>query len=186
MNGMFVKATSLDGMFVVEASRFEDERGSFSRIFCEEALAAIRPGLAFKQVNLSRTRSPGTVRGLHFQVPPAEECKYIRCMRGLVFDVAVDLRAGSPTFLRWYGVELAGNGTQQVFIPEGFAHGFQSLTEDVEMLYFHTEAWSREHERTVCYDEPLIGISWPLPATCVSQKDRQAPRLHRTFEGIQI
>jgi dTDP-4-dehydrorhamnose 3,5-epimerase len=123
---------------------------------------------------------------MHFQHPPAAEAKLIRCLRGGVFDVAVDLRAHSPTFLHWHGVELSEDGSRQFFIPEGFAHGFQALTDDVQLLYLHTAAWSREHEAVVRHDDPALSIAWPLPITRVSQKDRNAPLLDGAFDGIYL
>jgi dTDP-4-dehydrorhamnose 3,5-epimerase len=175
--------TPLAGLTVIETCPVGDERGRFVRVFCEAELARLRPGLHFTQINLSTTHQLGSVRGMHFQAAPMAEAKLIRCLRGRVFDVAVDLRAGSDTFLHWHGVELAADGERQIFIPEGFAHGFQALTDDVQLLYMHTSAWSREHERGLRHDDPRLAINWPLPVTLVSTKDRSAPLLDGRFEG---
>ena len=121
---------------------------------------------------------------MHFQYPPAAEAKLIRCLRGRVFDVAVDLRAGSPTFLHWHGVELNEDGPMQFFIPEGFAHGFQALTDDVQLLYLHTAAWNRQYEGALRHDDSVLSIAWPLPVTQVSEKDRNTPRLDDKFAGV--
>jgi len=145
-----------------------------------------RPALRWPQVNLSRTSGKGTVRGMHFQYPPAAEAKLIRCVRGRIFDVAVDVRAGSSTFLRWHGTELDEERPLQIFIPEGFAHGFQALTDTVELLYLHSAPWSREHEGRLRHDDPRLAINWPLPVTQVSQNDRNAPPLDSAFVGVRL
>jgi dTDP-4-dehydrorhamnose 3,5-epimerase len=177
--------TPLAGLTLIETTRIEDHRGQFSRVFCEAECAVLRPGLHWTQINVSRTYHQGTVRGMHFQYPPAAEVKLIRCLHGRVFDVAVDLRANSPTFLHWHGVELDADGTTQFFIPEGFAHGFQALSDDAQLLYLHTSAWNREQEGGVRHDDPAIGIAWPLPVAQVSAKDLQLRRVSDTgFAGI--
>lgn len=186
MDKLKVHYTPLAGLALVETGSIKDERGQFTRLFCESECSELRPRLRWTQINLSRTSLKGTVRGMHFQRPPSAEAKLIRCLRGRVFDVAVDVRAGSPTFLHWYGAELNENNSMQIFIPEGFAHGFQALTDDVELLYLHTVAWSREHEETLRHDDPKLGIAWPLPVTRVSEKDRNASLLTDGFTGIRL
>lgn len=183
MGGLSFSELPLQGMFRIETPATGDKRGRFKRIFCQTALAHLRAGLTFTQVNLSDTSQRGTIRGLHYQLAPAAEAKMIRCLRGRVFDVAVDLRAGSPTFLRWHAIELDADSDHQVFIPEGVAHGFQTLTDDVQLLYFHTANWRPDLERRLRYDDPRIGIEWPLPPSCVSDKDAQAPLLDGSFAG---
>jgi len=186
MGRMKFHSTPLAGLGLIETTRVEDERGQFSRLFCEAECATIRPGLHWSQINLSRTYDKGTVRGMHFQYPPATEAKLIRCLRGRVFDVAVDLRVESPTYLCWHGVELDENGATQFFIPEGFAHGFQALTDDAQLLYLHTAAWNREQEGGLRHDDPAIAITWPLPVTRISTKDRQWSLVKESrFAGIQ-
>jgi len=177
--------TPLSGLWEIETAPRGDERGRLSRLFCRDELAAIRPGLQFVQVNLSATTHRGTVRGMHFQRGPALEAKLIRCLRGKVFDVAVDLRAGSPTFGRWHAVELSEDNDRQVFIPEGFAHGFQALTDGVELLYQHTAAYTPECEGGVRHDDPALGIAWPLPVGIVSARDRAHPLIDSQFPGVQ-
>lgn len=176
--------TPLAGLFLIETAPKRDTRGQFVRVFCEEEYASIRKHWRWTQVNLSNTSHKGTIRGMHFQYPPAAEAKLIRCLRGRVFDVAIDLRAGSPTFMRWHGVELSEDSQFQYFIPEGFAHGFQTLTDDVQMMYLHTNSWSREHEGAIRYDDPLPEITWPLTVTQISEKDRNLPFLTAQFKGI--
>jgi dTDP-4-dehydrorhamnose 3,5-epimerase len=181
---MKLHATPLTGLTVIETNAIADERGRFSRVFCEDALRALRPGLHFPQINVSETFHRGTVRGMHFQRPPAAECKLIRCLRGRVFDVAVDLRPRSPTYLHWHSVELADDSHTEVFIPEGFAHGFQALTDDVQLLYLHTARWSREHEDRLRPDDPTLSIAWPLAVARLSDADGTARLLDDGFVGV--
>jgi dTDP-4-dehydrorhamnose 3,5-epimerase len=184
MGRISILPTPLEGLALVQTKTIADARGAFTRLFCQEELAPLRPGLCFPQVNLSATRGCGTLRGLHFQHRPMAEAKLIRCLRGRVFDVAVDLRKGSPTFLHWHGVELRADADTQVFVPEGFAHGFQALEEEVELLYMHTRPWSPEHDGRVRHDDPRLAIVWPLPAVNVSEADLTAAFLDAGFKGL--
>lgn len=162
-----------------------DARGRFTRLFCEAELAPIRAGLYFPQINLSETRGRGTLRGMHYQTPPAAEAKLIRCLRGRVFDVAVDVRADSPTFLHWYALELTEDNDRAVFIPEGFAHGFQTLTDEAQLLYMHTAPWAPACEAGLRHDDPRLAIRWPLPAANVSERDRGHALIDTRFAGIR-
>ena len=139
---MKLVATPIAGLWEVETVPHRDERGSLTRVFCADAFAEAAPDLRFVQVNHSITRRRGTIRGMHFQRPPAAEWKLIRCLRGRVFDVAVDLREGSPTFARWHAVLLGEDNQRQVLIPPGCAHGFQALDDDVELLYQHSAPYT--------------------------------------------
>lgn len=177
--------TPLEGVTVIFGHPRTDERGRFVRVFCADEFAALRAGLRFVQVNLSRTVRRGTVRGMHFQKSPAADAKLVRCVRGAVLDVIVDLRQGSPTFLEWHGVELSADAESGVFIPEGLAHGFQALTDDAELLYLHTAAYAPTHEGGVRHDDPRLGIAWPLPVRGVSSRDCSFALLDDTFVGIQ-
>ena len=177
--------TPLPGLHVVDTEPAADARGRFERLFCEHEWAPLRAGLHFVQVNLSTTSRRGTVRGMHYQRAPAAEAKLIRCVRGRVHDVAVDLRAGSPTFLRWHAVELRADEPRELFIPEGFAHGFQALSDDAQLLYFHTRAWTPECEGGVRHDDPRLGIEWPLPVAALSDRDRAHPLLDAGFAGLR-
>jgi len=182
---MKIDATPLDGLYEIERAGIGDARGRFTRLFCEQELAPIRTGLHFSQINLSETSGQGTVRGLHYQVPPAAEAKFIRCLRGSVFDVAVDLRTGSPTFLQWHAIELAEDNDRAIFIPEGFAHGFQALTDQVQLLYMHTAAWAPDCERGVRHDDPRLAIAWPQPVAMLSDRDRGYPLIDDGFAGVR-
>ena len=186
MDKMKLHHLPLAGLALIETVPLHDERGQFTRFFCEQELSGLRPRLHWTQINHSKTSRLGAVRGMHFQYPPAAEAKLIRCLRGRVFDVAVDLRIASPTFLRWHGVELSADGAMQIFIPEGFAHGFQALSEDVELLYLHTASWDPQREGRLRYDDPRLGIRWPLAVSQVSDRDRSAPLLTDQFTGIRL
>jgi dTDP-4-dehydrorhamnose 3,5-epimerase len=176
----------LAGMFEARAQVIQDERGRFARLFCMEALAGAHQGRSIVQINHSMTRSVGAIRGMHFQRAPAAEGKWVRCLRGRVFDVAVDLRRGSETFLRWHGVTLDAATMNAVFIPEGCAHGFQVLEPDSELLYLHTAMYAPALEAGVRFDDPALSIAWPLPITDVSERDRRHPLIDTAFEGIQL
>jgi dTDP-4-dehydrorhamnose 3,5-epimerase len=173
----------LAGLWIVETAPRGDARGRLTRLFCADAFERVREGLQFVQVNHSVTALRGTLRGLHFQRPPRAEAKLIRCLRGSVFDVAVDLRPESPTFGRWYGVELSEHNEREIFIPEGCAHGFQALSDDAQLLYQHTAPHTPECEAGVRHDDPELAIAWPLPPTRVSARDRDLPSLRELCRG---
>jgi dTDP-4-dehydrorhamnose 3,5-epimerase len=177
--------TSLSGLTVVERTRLEDSRGFLSRFFCLETMAAIgmKP---IQQINHTLTKKAGAVRGMHFQHPPSAEIKIVSCLKGRVLDVAVDLRAGSPTLLQWFAVELSDENKKSLFIPEGFAHGFQTLTEDCELLYLHTADYSPQHESALNPLDPRLSIEWPLAVTEISARDQSHPMLDSGFRGIKI
>lgn len=168
--------TGIAGVVRVELEPFEDERGSFARIWCEEELAAhgLTAGLA--QASVSRNTKAGTLRGMHFQHAPHEEAKLVRCTRGAIFDVALDLRRGSPTFLRWYGARLTAEDGAALFVPEGCAHGFQTLVDDTEVLYLISARYEPAAATGVRWDDPAFGIEWPDAAVrTLSARDRGWP-----------
>lgn len=183
---MNILPTPIEGLFEIHATPVKDARGRFTRLFCERELAPIRPGLHFTQINLSETHGSGTVRGMHYQKPPAAEAKLIRCLRGRVFDVAVDLRADSPTFLHWRGLELSEDNDRAIFIPEGCAHGFQALTDDVQLLYMHTAPWTPDREGGLRHDDPRLAIAWPREVTGVSARDRGYATINDSFAGMSL
>ena len=178
--------TPLQGLFEIQTDASSDTRGKFTRLFCEQDFGHARPHLHFTQINLSDTRQKGTIRGMHFQAPPVAEAKLIRCLRGHVFDVAVDVRHGSRTFLQWHAIELSEQNERAIFIPEGFAHGFQTLCNDAQLLYMHTAPWSKQHEYGLRQDDPRLAIRWPLPATAVSEKDAHYDLIESGFAGIRL
>jgi dTDP-4-dehydrorhamnose 3,5-epimerase len=178
--------TSLQGVYEAENTIVRDQRGQFARLFCMEELAAAHKNRPIVQVNHSLTRNVGAVRGLHFQRPPQVEAKWVWCLRGRVWDVAVDLRYGSPTLLHWHGIELSAEKMNAVFIPEGCAHGFQVLEPGSELLYLHTAPYASQHESAVRWDDPRVSIAWPLAVTEMSERDRNHLALDKEFEGILI
>jgi len=183
---MRLRQTKLSALSVVEVQTITDERGAFSRWFCMRELAGIFGRREIVQINHSRTSRIGAVRGLHFQYPPAAEMKCVRCIRGRVCDMAVDLRQGSPTFLRWHAEELSPDNGRMMVIPEGFAHGFQVLEEESELFYLHTAFYTPEAEGGVRFNDPAVGIDWPLAVTDVSGRDRSHPLLDENFAGMQV
>lgn len=178
--------TPLDGAYVIELEPFRDERGFFARTFCQKEFAAIGFHKQIVQINHSVTKQKGTIRGMHYQLPPTCETKIIRCVQGEVFDVMVDIRASSPTFMQWYGVELSKDNLRMVYIPDGFAHGFQSITDNVELIYHHSAFYKPEYEGGFKFDDPALAIEWPLPIVAISPKDQSYPLIDNNFKGIEI
>ena len=178
--------TPLPDLYCIERAVMGDQRGYFERLYCSEELAPALGGRSIVQINRSYTLARAAVRGLHFQYPPAAETKIVSCLRGEVFDVAVDLRAGSETFLQWHAEVLSEDNHRSLLIPEGFAHGFQTLREDCELLYLHTAAYDPEREGGLdCLDE-RIGIRWPLPVSNRSARDENQPKVTDAFRGIKL
>ena len=169
--------SALQGLVVVEPQPTEDERGSFARVFCMEEFAAAGLPTAFPQCNVSVNRRRGTLRGLHWQDEPHPEGKLVRCTRGAIWDVAVDLRPDSPTFHRWLGFELTAANGRALYIPPGFAHGFQTLEEDTEVFYQMTESYRSGLARGARWNDPAFGIAWPLPDPILSPRDAAHPAL---------
>jgi dTDP-4-dehydrorhamnose 3,5-epimerase len=163
--------TPLAGAYVLELDRREDERGFFARSFCQHEFTehGLNPRIA--QCNVSFNAKRGTLRGMHYQAPPHEEAKVVRCTQGAVWDVVVDLRPKSTTFKRWHGVELSAGNRRALYIPEGLAHGFQTLTDDAELLYLMSEFYHPDAARGVRWDDPAFGIEWPLPNPRMSERD---------------
>lgn len=176
--------TSLAGLVVLQRKPLGDSRGYLERMFCAEELEPLLAGRGIAQVNHTLTASKGTVRGLHFQYPPHAETKFVSCLRGEVFDVAVDLRRDSITFLRWHGEILSADNHRTLMIPEGYAHGFQTLTNDCEMLYFHTAAYHAESEGGLHPQDARLGIAWPLAVQTLSPRDNSHPLLNDDFPGV--
>ena len=183
---MKIKDTILNGVHVIEVETFIDDRGEFARIFCDKELQGVLNGRTIKQINRSMTRKVGAIRGLHFQQSPWAEIKIVRCLKGRVFDVAVDLRMDSPTLLKWVGFELSPENNYALVVPEGFAHGFQVLEESSELLYLHTAAYNPSAEAAIRFDDPRVDILWPIIPTEISQRDLSHPYLDIAFKGLFI
>ena len=173
-------------LVIVESIPYSDSRGAFSRLFCERELSAIIGPRQIVQINLSRTDVVGAVRGIHFQHAPHSEMKLVRCLKGCVWDVAVDLRANSPTFLKWHAQELSPYNARMMVIPEGFAHGFQVLEPESELLYLHTEFYVTQSEGGLRYNDPKLDIKWPLPIADLSNRDAGHPLIESSFEGLHV
>jgi dTDP-4-dehydrorhamnose 3,5-epimerase len=172
---MIFTTTQLDDAWLIDLEPREDERGFFARIWCRQELAAQGLDTEIAQESLSFNRHRGTVRGLHFQRPPREETKIVRCTRGGIFDVIVDLRPQSPSYLRWQGFELTAENRKALYVPKGFAHGFQTLADNVEIVYQISEFYAPNSAGGYRYDDAAFGIAWPLPATVISERDLSWP-----------
>lgn len=182
---MQFESTKLKGAYKVLPELREDARGFFFRSYCAKAFEAIDHHKPWVQMNHSMTLHRGAVRGMHYQTGQAREIKLVRCIRGRVWDVAVDLRADSPTFLQWEAVELSEENKLMYYIPEGFAHGFQCLTDRCELLYCHSEFYQPQCEAGLRYNDPRLAIAWPLAVVQVSDRDASHPLLNEDFKGIQ-
>lgn len=172
---MIFKPTELPGAYVIELERHEDARGYFARTFCEREFAAHGLETRVAQCSVSFNRKKGTLRGMHFQVVPFEEVKVVRCSRGAIFDVIIDLRRDSPAFKRHFAVELDEKGGTMVYVPAGFAHGFQTLEDDTEVFYQMSQVYSAEHARGVRWNDPAFGISWPEAERIILERDGNYP-----------
>jgi len=183
---MKIRQTALPGVLTIDTTPFSDYRGNFSRFYCEHELAQVIGDRHIVQINHSYTAEKGTVRGLHYQRSPYMEMKLVRCLKGRVWDVAVDLRKDSPTFFQWHAEELTPQNTCMLVIPEGCAHGFQVLEAETELLYLHTEYYKLEAEAGLRVDDPRLGINWPLPIVGLSNRDGQLPTNTPDFLGLVI
>ena len=186
MGNLTISETPIKDLNVVSSRPFKDHRGQFMRCFCSDELSAVLQGRSIAQINSSRTETIGAIRGLHFQLPPHAEMKLVRCTAGRIFDVAVDIRSGSPTFLQWYGLELTPENRQMLVVPEGFAHGFQVLEPASEIFYLTTCCYNPEAESGIRHDDPAIGITWPAPVADLSERDGEHDLLSDVFEGITV
>ena len=178
--------TPLSGAYVIELEPFRDERGLFARTFCKREFAQINHNKEFVQFNHSQTAQKGTLRGMHYQIPPSAEIKLIRCIRGSVFDVIIDIRENSPTFLKYFGVTLSENNMKMIYVPEGFAHGFQTLEDNAQMIYYHTNYYTPENERGLNYKDPALKIDWPLTPLNITPKDKKHSFIDTNFKGIKL
>jgi dTDP-4-dehydrorhamnose 3,5-epimerase len=181
---MIFSETPLQGSYIIALQPFTDERGWFARFYCKDEFKQIGHEKEWLQLNHSATYKKGSIRGMHFQKPPHSEIKMVRCIAGAVLDVIIDLRKNSSTFLKWFGAELSAENKKMLYIPEGFAHGFQCLTDNCELIYHHTEFYAPAAEAGIKYDDPKINIEWALPVTRISQRDAAHIYLDGNFKGI--
>lgn len=183
---MRIHQTPIIGLVVVDSEPNIDHRGFFLRLYCQKELQEIVGTRQIMQMNQSHTSDVGAVRGLHYQCKPCAEMKMVRCLRGKVWDVTVDLRAGSPTFLQWHAEELSAANNRMMIVPEGCAHGFQVLEADSDLLYLHTAAYAASAEGGVRPTDPKLSISWPLPVRDVSERDNSHALLTSGFAGLEV
>ncbi len=178
--------TALAGAYIVEQTASRDERGYFTRVFCSREFAEHGLWIQFAQMNHSLSLRRGTVRGLHYQLPPNAEVKLVRCVRGAVQDVIVDVRRGSPTFLRWHSEILTEDNLKQVYVPGGFAHGYQALVDGASVTYQTSSPYAPAHERGLRHDDPVLRIDWQVSDAIVSPKDVGWPLVDTSFAGVVL
>lgn len=177
--------TKFKDLYIIEPNSFKDERGIFSRIFCEDELKDIFK-FNIKQINHSVTNKKGTVRGLHFQYEPYSEIKMVKCIKGAILDIVVDIRGDSLTFLQHFSVELTKQNQKMIYIPKGFAHGFQTLKDNTELLYFHSSVYVPQNEGALNINDPTLNIKLPLEISSISNKDKTHKFIDKEFKGVQI
>lgn len=182
---MIFTETPLKGAYIIETKPFTDDRGLFARTFCKNEFQQIGHTKEFVQFNHSVTTHKGSIRGMHYQLPPFSEIKLIRCIRGKVFDVIIDIRQGSPTFLKHFSIELSEDNRLSLYIPEGFAHGFQTLEDNAQLIYHHTSFYQPGYEGGIRFSDSEVGINWPLQVTRISEKDSNYEFLNN-FKGIKL
>ncbi len=183
---MIFEESILKGCYVISPEPHSDSRGWFARTFCKEEFSKIGHNKEWLQLNHSVTYKKGSMRGMHYQLPPHSEIKMVRCIAGSVFDVVIDIRQGSPTFLKWFGTILSAENKKMMYVPEGFAHGFQTLSDHTELIYHHSALYAPDAESGINTSDAKLSIQWPLPAAELSEKDRAYPFLTNEFKGIKI
>jgi dTDP-4-dehydrorhamnose 3,5-epimerase len=181
---MIFVETPLPGAYVIEIEKHEDERGFFARSWCAQECSTLGLDSRLVQCNISFNKRKGTLRGLHYQLPPHAEAKLVRCTRGAIYDVIVDLRMDSPTFLKWFGVELTAMNYRMLYIPKRFAHGFQTLDDATEIVYQMSEFYAPDAAQGVRWNDPRVGIAWPEAERIMSIKDREYADLDPSFAGL--
>lgn len=179
-------STKLQGLYLIVPKSKIDNRGYFERLFCTEEFKEVGLNRPIVNINHSFSKQKGTIRGMHFQYPPSQEIKMITCLKGSIYDVALDIRKNSSTFLQWQGEILDGDSRKIFMIPEGFAHGFQTLEDNVELLYIHTNFYNKEHESGLNYNDPILNINWPLKVTKISDKDKNYKFITTNFKGVEL
>ena len=177
--------TPLEGAYTIELEKRGDDRGFFARFFCEEEFGAAGLETRFPQINTSLSATKGTLRGMHYQLPPSAEVKVVRAVNGALWDAIVDLRAGSPTYGKWFGAELNDENRLMMYVPRGFGHGFVTLTDSVEAFYLVSAFYAPEAERGLRWNDPAIAIEWPIEPREISDKDRNWPNLDPSFHGVE-
>jgi dTDP-4-dehydrorhamnose 3,5-epimerase len=183
---MIIHDTPLSGAHLIELERRGDDRGFFARLFCEREFGNAGLETRFVQINNSLSAKKGTLRGLHYQLPPAAEVKVVRCVKGALFDLIADLRPDSPTFGKWYGAELSEDNRLMMYVPRGFAHAILTLTDGVEAFYLVSAFYGPEQERGIRYNDPKFQIEWPIEPVEISPKDRNWPDFDPAYHGLEL
>ena len=181
-----VSDTSIDGVRIIDTNPRLDHRGAFSRWFCSDELSSVMGGRQVVNINYSKTMLKGSIRGMHFQYPPYAEMKIVRCIRGKIIDTIVDVRKNSPTFLKHISVELSEDNMRMLVVPEGFAHGFQTLVDNCEIMYLVTAHYNHDAEAGLNYLDPTLNINWPLPVADISDRDSKHAYIDEIFEGVEL
>ena len=176
--------TNLKGSYIVDLNLFTDDRGAFARTYCKRDFKEIGHNKEFVQFNQSYNTHKGTIRGMHYQIPPFKEIKLVRCIRVAVYDVIIDIRQDSPTFLPHFAVELSADNKRALYIPEGFAHGFQTLEDNTELIYHHSEYYTPNADSGLNYLDPALNIQWPATVSKISEKDKNLKLIDQSFKGI--
>lgn len=184
MNNLTLLETTLLDLKIIKRKQKEDSRGYFSRLYCPDELKNIGFHAGVMQINESFTSHRGAIRGMHYQKHPWSEVKIVTCVMGAVFDVAIDLRRNSSTYLQWFGVELSPKNSKALLIPQGFAHGFQTLSDDTLLIYTHSQTYKYEADAGISPFDPKIGVQWPIPVKQISNRDRALPCIDENFNGI--
>jgi len=172
---MIFTETKLAGAYLIQSEEIADERGFFARVWCQDELKTKGLDSNLVQCNISYNKIKGTVRGMHYQIAPYQEVKLVRCTQGAIYDIIIDIRANSPTFKQWIGVKLTASNRYILYIPKDFAHGFQTLTDNTEVLYQMSQFYKPEAARGIRWDDPSFDISWLVPITLISEKDKHYP-----------
>ena len=181
---MIFTETSLKNSYIIDIEPLADDRGWFARTYCKNEFNKIGLTQEWVQLNHSFTRQKGTIRGMHYQLPPYSEIKLVRCIAGAVYDVIIDLRIESSTFLKYFTIELSSKNRRMIYIPQGFAHGFQTLTDDSEIIYHHSQFYMPGVEGGIKYNDPKVNIEWPLPVKNISSRDNLHSLINNNFKGL--
>lgn len=185
-NKLVIENTKFEGLYIVNPVVHQDERGAFFRVFCEDEFSSLLNGETIKQINHSITDKKGTVRGLHFQYTPDSEIKIVKCIKGKIIDIVVDIRKSSKTFLQVFSIELSSKNKKMLYIPKGFAHGFQTLEDNTELIYLHSNIYTPNNEGSLHIKDPLLNINFPLDIINLSKKDNEQKFIDSNFKGIEI
>lgn len=186
MGQFVIQNLNLLGAKKIKKKKYQDKRGYLSRVFCYDELKKNKINFSIKQINITLTKKKGTIRGLHFQLPPHSEIKMVSCIKGKIFDVIVDLRKNSKTFLKTYSEILSEKNQKSLIVPKGFAHGFQALEDNCEILYFHSENYNSDYEDGIKYNDPQLSIKWPKNTTNISKRDDNFKLILENFKGLKI